>query len=565
MNEKAPNPGDPAAEITFLDYLRNSRLGRNVARSFSSGKTRGPSQGAEAASGRPGRLRSVANDAGLGALVRLSDRVTGKTAPHPGGTQGMAAAGAQGGGGPSNTGPQEPGPAEDFESVGSVLKRSRESYEEDLPAVARTLNIRLVYLQAIEDQRYERLPGPAYAVGFIRAYSDYLGLDSVEMVRRFKIEVEGLDRRQELFFPVPVTESKVPGGAVILVSLLLVVVAYGAWFYLTSDESQVAETVPPVPEELGGEPSQAEPAPAAEEAAPAEAAESEQTAEVVETASAASQPTATEETEDQAGAGDSEEGSQSDEAAGTTAEAPAATGEGEAGEQASTEQAAADAESEAGAAGAEEQTAEAAEEGQDPLTLARVLKRPADLVAPPPSPAAEPDAPALQVTEAQREAARQAAVEQARAQRAGTQQPFDNSGATDQQPLPGSAGLAVPDEGAIPAAPETTQLAARTESRTPQVFGAENETTRIVLRATQDSWVQIRDGNDNLLMTRVLRRGDEYRVPDQNGLTMLTGNAGGIEIVVDGAALSPLGPVGAVRRNIQLDPERLLEGTALQR
>ena len=46
---------------------------------------------------------------------------------------------------------------------------------------------------------------------------------------------------------------------------------------------------------------------------------------------------------------------------------------------------------------------------------------------------------------------------------------------------------------------------------------------------------------------------------------LLTGNAGGIVIEVDGVALAPLGPVGVVRRQIALDPARLLDGTALPR
>ena len=35
-------------------------------------------------------------------------------------------------------------------------------------------------VQAIEDGRFNALPGPTYATGFVRAYADYLGLDLVE-------------------------------------------------------------------------------------------------------------------------------------------------------------------------------------------------------------------------------------------------------------------------------------------------------------------------------------------------------------------------------------------------
>jgi cytoskeleton protein RodZ len=40
----------------------------------------------------------------------------------------------------------------------------------------------------------------------------------------------------------------------------------------------------------------------------------------------------------------------------------------------------------------------------------------------------------------------------------------------------------------------------------------------------------------------------------------MTGNAGGLEIVVDGKPIPPVGAVGAVKRDISLDPERLIQG-----
>ena len=89
--------------------------------------------------------------------------------------------------------------------------------------------------------------------------------------------------------------------------------------------------------------------------------------------------------------------------------------------------------------------------------------------------------------------------------------------------------------------------------------------SRVTLRAKYDSWVQVRDDvHRRLLVTRLLRAGDSYRVPDLPGLTLFTGNAGALEILVDGEAVDPIGPMGAVRRKVALDVDRLREGTATQ-
>ncbi|MEO1248542.1 MAG: RodZ domain-containing protein, partial [Pseudomonadota bacterium] len=97
---------------------------------------------------------------------------------------------------------------------------------------------------------------------------------------------------------------------------------------------------------------------------------------------------------------------------------------------------------------------------------------------------------------------------------------------------------------------------------TSPTFGGENEDSRVLINATAMSWVQVRDDAGNLVMTRVLQPGESYRVPNRQGLHMVTGNAGGIEIFVDGQPTPPFGRHGDVVRNIDLDPDALLNGTA---
>ncbi len=135
-------------------------------------------------------------------------------------------------------------------SVGQLLRETRESYGSDIPRVASALRIRAAYLEAIEEGHYDRLPGPVYALGFVRAYAVHLGLDGEEAVRRFKLEAEGFEAQRDLSFPVPLAERSIPGGAMVLAAVILAVCAYGIWYYLSSTARPRPERVGPVPAEL---------------------------------------------------------------------------------------------------------------------------------------------------------------------------------------------------------------------------------------------------------------------------------------------------------------------------
>jgi cytoskeleton protein RodZ len=106
-------------------------------------------------------------------------------------------------------------------------------------------------------------------------------------------------------------------------------------------------------------------------------------------------------------------------------------------------------------------------------------------------------------------------------------------------------------------------LAAAAVSPAPDAATANAAFHRIVLVARADSWVEVRDASGASIYTRVLRKDDRYEVPTRDGLTLMTGNAGGLDVLVDGQAVPALGTIGAVKRNIALDPDKLRAGTAV--
>ena len=397
------------------------------------------------------------------------------------------------------------------ESVAATLKEARKRHDRSLRDVAAVLNIRYVYLQAIEDGEFNKLPGNAYAIGFVRSYAEYLGLDSSDLVTRFKAEVAGLGSQTQLVFPTPVPEGKVPGAALILVSVLFFGLAYGAWSFFSKEDGQVADLVPTVPARLQDLLAEDQ---ARVSVAPAESMPNAET----ESAETASPDLSAAELEP---GGEAMSGETDAPEPATLATTPFET---------------APIESDAvpaGSNGAEPETAGSAMASAEPTqpvetTVPSESSGDIPVATPAPEAGTAPQAPASPAPE-----------------------------------TPPATIATAPEPQAIPAAPSTSETAAASGPLEAQVYGRGNVGTRIVLRATQDSWVQVRDRNEDLLFTRVLRAGDSYQVPNQTGLTLLTGNAGGLEVEVDGTALGALGPVGTVRRNVALEPAGLLGGSTL--
>ena len=85
---------------------------------------------------------------------------------------------------------------------------------------------------------------------------------------------------------------------------------------------------------------------------------------------------------------------------------------------------------------------------------------------------------------------------------------------------------------------KNTELSATANERDPS--------TEMVLKATGNSWVEIEDMEGNILMTRLMRPGETYVVPNINGLKFNTGNAGALSLSQGDVIISKLGEIGEI-------------------
>jgi cytoskeleton protein RodZ len=86
---------------------------------------------------------------------------------------------------------------------------------------------------------------------------------------------------------------------------------------------------------------------------------------------------------------------------------------------------------------------------------------------------------------------------------------------------------------------------------------------RVMLLARESSWVQVRSATRDFVRSRTLQPGESFILPDRADLALWTGNAGGVELFVDGQSVGRVGQPGAVVRDLPLAPESLRQRVPL--
>ena len=94
--------------------------------------------------------------------------------------------------------------------IGGSLREARLKRDLTPADVQKAIRIRDRYLQALEEERWELLPGDAYVKGFLRTYADYLGLDGNLYVEEYNSRFARPDEPQ--LVPVRFARTGTPLG-----------------------------------------------------------------------------------------------------------------------------------------------------------------------------------------------------------------------------------------------------------------------------------------------------------------------------------------------------------------
>ncbi|MCI0567480.1 MAG: helix-turn-helix domain-containing protein [Acidobacteria bacterium] len=147
-------------------------------------------------------------------------------------------------------------------NFGETLKRERELRKISLREVSEATKIGLKYLEAMEGNRFDQLPGGLFNKGFIRAYAKFIGLDGETLVNVYLYDVahrpKSVSPRERLVglipddsplllpaAPAPIPVRHLPVKLITGVAAALIFLGVGGWLILSRPPGGAAADPPP--------------------------------------------------------------------------------------------------------------------------------------------------------------------------------------------------------------------------------------------------------------------------------------------------------------------------------
>lgn len=159
-----------------------------------------------------------------------------------------------------------------FEMVGYTLRQERERQNLSISDIEEGTSIRSVYIEAIENGEYDKLPGAIYTKGFIKNYAKFLDMDAEAAAKEFAADmaelsaeaqatnapetatenvvepekkIEPKPERKSIGYSIQDSGSNHSNFLIVAAVVLIAAIAGGVWSFFSSSESDVAAVNPP--------------------------------------------------------------------------------------------------------------------------------------------------------------------------------------------------------------------------------------------------------------------------------------------------------------------------------
>jgi cytoskeleton protein RodZ len=130
--------------------------------------------------------------------------------------------------------------------IGSGLREARERRGLELAAVEHDTRIRTRWLRALEEESFDLLPGRVYALGFLRTYADYLGLDGQRFVDELSSRLPPEEEPEGLLPPQP-ARRRAPGPRILAAVGVIAIAAVVIGLIDFGSSKTNAPSLPPPP------------------------------------------------------------------------------------------------------------------------------------------------------------------------------------------------------------------------------------------------------------------------------------------------------------------------------